>query len=251
MWDESNTGLSILVVILTAILVLAVGTAIVQPSHSTPARTAAAASAPTNAETTPEQAALIAKHELVPGFSRDNAIDAIGTALVFYHKDGRRTVLLPNLGMGRNMSDSSAGGVAGFGSNNVTRGLVLASWGSPDSYLADPLGKIDAEFLIYHEPQGEVQVCCVPKNDCSKIITKLAPAYFKERFPAWTDTECAAVAAGRVWLGMTTEMARIVLGDPSDINRSVGAWGVREQWVYSTPDSYFYFGNGILTSWTE
>ncbi len=53
-------------------------------------------------------------------------------------------------------------------------------------------------------------------------------------------------------LGMDAQMARASWGRPSDINRSVGSWGVHEQWVYRAliaPYStrYIYFENGILT----
>jgi hypothetical protein len=48
---------------------------------------------------------------------------------------------------------------------------------------------------------------------------------------------------------MTDEMVRLSWGSPRDINRSVGSWGVHEQWVYYS--SYLYFENGILTSWQD
>jgi len=51
----------------------------------------------------------------------------------------------------------------------------------------------------------------------------------------------------RVQIGMTTEQCRAAWGRPRDINRSVGSFGVHEQWCYS--NSYLYFEDGILTSW--
>jgi len=54
---------------------------------------------------------------------------------------------------------------------------------------------------------------------------------------------------GQYWLGMSDEMARISLGDPDDINRSVGTWGVHEQWIYREYNLYIYFENGKLTSY--
>ncbi len=53
---------------------------------------------------------------------------------------------------------------------------------------------------------------------------------------------------GYYWIGMTDEMARLSLGTPKDINRSVGSWGAHEQWVYSM-DLMLYFENGILKSY--
>lgn len=55
---------------------------------------------------------------------------------------------------------------------------------------------------------------------------------------------------GRVWIGMTSEMALESVGKPNDINRSVGSWGVHEQWVYGDR-VYLYFENGKLTSWQD
>jgi len=52
----------------------------------------------------------------------------------------------------------------------------------------------------------------------------------------------------RVKLGMTAEQARAAWGNPWHVNRSVGSYGVHEQWCYST-GNYLYFEDGILTSW--
>lgn len=54
---------------------------------------------------------------------------------------------------------------------------------------------------------------------------------------------------GYVWLGMTKEMAIISLGLPDKINRSVGSWGINEQWVYKS--RYYYFENGKMTSYQD
>ncbi len=52
---------------------------------------------------------------------------------------------------------------------------------------------------------------------------------------------------GYYWIGMTDKMAIIALGLPDDINRSVGSWGIQEQWVYK--GAYYYFENGKLKSY--
>lgn len=52
------------------------------------------------------------------------------------------------------------------------------------------------------------------------------------------------------WLGMTESQALYSLGFPSEINRSVGIWGEKEQWVYGS-GWYLYFENGILTSYQQ
>ncbi|RPD97726.1 hypothetical protein EGM88_08005 [Aureibaculum marinum] len=53
--------------------------------------------------------------------------------------------------------------------------------------------------------------------------------------------------AGYYWIGMNKEMTIFSLGEPNDINKSVGSWGVHEQWVYE--GLYLYFENGIVTSY--
>jgi hypothetical protein len=52
-----------------------------------------------------------------------------------------------------------------------------------------------------------------------------------------------------ITLGMTKEQVIASWGSPKDKNRSVGSWGVHEQWVYHS--TYLYFENGILTSYQD
>ncbi len=53
----------------------------------------------------------------------------------------------------------------------------------------------------------------------------------------------------RIWKGMSSEMAKLSIGNPKDINQTVGDWGIHEQWVYG--NRYLYFENGILKSWQD
>ncbi len=55
------------------------------------------------------------------------------------------------------------------------------------------------------------------------------------------------ILQGKVRIGMTKNMCRDSWGEPEDINKSSGSFGLHEQWVYGT-SSYLYFENGILTS---
>jgi len=52
---------------------------------------------------------------------------------------------------------------------------------------------------------------------------------------------------GKIWLRMTNEMVVESWGNPSKKNKSVGSWGVKEQWIYSS--AYLYISNGVLDSW--
>ena len=57
------------------------------------------------------------------------------------------------------------------------------------------------------------------------------------------------ILEGKIWLGMTKEMAIESLGRPNDINRTVNAYKINEQWVYDK--IYLYFENDILISWQD
>lgn len=69
------------------------------------------------------------------------------------------------------------------------------------------------------------------------------------------------VAKHMLVIGMNEIEVRASKGSPpNSVNRTVGAWGVHEQWVYGglmgagaykyyiTP-TYLYFENGVLTAW--
>jgi hypothetical protein len=72
--------------------------------------------------------------------------------------------------------------------------------------------------------------------------------------PSWP---WSVINQHQIQLGMTGDMVKASWGEPDDINRSVGSWGVHEQWVYGcyyewcNPPQYLYFENGILTSWQD
>jgi len=46
---------------------------------------------------------------------------------------------------------------------------------------------------------------------------------------------------------MTKNMCLDSWGSPSDINKTIGSFGVHEQWVYGL-GSYVYFENGVITT---
>jgi len=184
----------------------------------------------TEARISPEQEALIAKHELMPGFTRTTAIDMIGldTILYFVYE------------------------------SDLTAQMVSTSWGKPSDI--DRSVGFGLEYIYYQPPDGELHVSFTRKDNhpyCAYCVSAvLYPAYFKRRFPTWIDEICALVAAEELALGMTAEMARASWGRPSDINRSVGSWGVHEQWVYNAltryhSARYIYFENGVLASWQD
>lgn len=58
------------------------------------------------------------------------------------------------------------------------------------------------------------------------------------------------IMTGKIWIGMTSEMAIDSWGEPEDINRTVTNYGTSEQWIYSSKN-YLYFNNGKLTGWQD
>jgi len=63
-----------------------------------------------------------------------------------------------------------------------------------------------------------------------------------------------AVLEGKIFIGMPAAAAEASWGKPSSVHRSVGIWGVSEQWVYALgysklPYAYVYIDNGVVSSW--
>lgn len=67
--------------------------------------------------------------------------------------------------------------------------------------------------------------------------------------PEWSDDVISTVACGWVQEGLTKDQLVASWGRPDHINRSGGAYGIHEQWVYHDGSSYVYLEEGIVTSW--
>ena len=55
---------------------------------------------------------------------------------------------------------------------------------------------------------------------------------------------------GKVKIGWNKELCKEAWGEPRSVNKTTTAYGVHEQWVYST-SRYLYFDNGVLTAIQE
>ncbi|MBB1075333.1 hypothetical protein HUU62_13020 [Rhodoferax sp. 4810] len=66
----------------------------------------------------------------------------------------------------------------------------------------------------------------------------------------YSKDQCEKSMRPGVKIGMTTKQVieKTSWGRPESVNRSVGNWGVDEQWVYGG-GNYLYFRNGRLTSY--
>jgi hypothetical protein len=67
----------------------------------------------------------------------------------------------------------------------------------------------------------------------------------------WGQRVVKAIKEKKVLIGMTKEQVIISWGKPRDINRTGGAWGVHEQWIYGDFGPYLYFENDKMTSWQD
>lgn len=148
--------------------------------------------------------------------------------------------------------------------------VELLDYNSNDYWLvrSDSLvGFVSSLYVIYNDEIQQLQDAFIKRNKIreeEQYRRKVADAVEKEKikdaqYKASQEKRRKSLIAkygekvgtqiyeGYYWIGMTKEMAKESLGSPNDINKSVGAWGVHEQWVYG--DSYLYFENGILTSY--
>ena len=93
--------------------------------------------------------------------------------------------------------------------------------------------------------------------ELSSILQKHEEEYQKNKL----RSERLMSGVKELAIGMTEEEVVDLLGETYEKNRSVGSWGVHEQWIYrpyrSYPRSqhidvkYLNFENGILTSYQE
>lgn len=82
--------------------------------------------------------------------------------------------------------------------------------------------------------------------DDTFYVTDPAP-----RIAKWGKRVLTAIKENKVFIGMRKEQVRASWGVPDDNNRTVGPWGVHEQWIYGDNGSYLYFQNDKLTSWQD
>lgn len=91
-----------------------------------------------------------------------------------------------------------------------------------------------------------------PRLDYKEYVLPMSPA---DLLMAERKRRTKEVAAAKAWkarggvrIGMTAAQVRAsTWGKPRSVNRSSGAYGVHEQWVYGN-GNYLYLENGQVTS---
>lgn len=66
---------------------------------------------------------------------------------------------------------------------------------------------------------------------------------------AFTPTEWRLINRKKFKIGSKATVLACAWGKPDKVNRDVGSWGIRRQWIYGT--TYVYTKNGIVTSWSD
>lgn len=114
-----------------------------------------------------------------------------------------------------------------------------------NSYWSDKLDRRREIFLTV-----DTDYKGIDKIDLYMDPEDFAEVLYKKNIgQKWSKKVLAAIEKQNISMGMTEKQVLASWGRPSNINRTVGPWGVHEQWVYS--GSYLYFENGRLTSWQD
>lgn len=79
----------------------------------------------------------------------------------------------------------------------------------------------------------------IPALDKQISVTRLKSKYKRK----YIDL----ILAKQIQIGMTSSMVLESWGEPGNKNKSVGSWGIHEQWIYE--GEYLYFENGVLKSY--
>ena len=111
------------------------------------------------------------------------------------------------------------------------------------------LKELSRVYLKEREKEKELKKLRIQEEEKKQLEERKAMSIKLDRYTKQYGEEIAYKLIGnQYWIGMTDEMARLSLGYPKDVNRTVGIWGTSEQWVYSM-DLMLYFENGILKNY--
>jgi hypothetical protein len=99
----------------------------------------------------------------------------------------------------------------------------------------------------------DIEARSAKRRQGNEVIVKKSAAekrsMIKEAYPQIDAGTLERLVRGEYWIGMSSEYAKISLGNPNRINSTVNARGGNEQWVYFRLN--LYFDDGILTSYQK
>jgi hypothetical protein len=128
-----------------------------------------------------------------------------------------------------------------------SRDSVICDWYKNDHFHVSYQGVIG--WIPAYKLKDEFLTSALFADLMKKCDTVSGLKRMKTLTSRYGSTTAKRIIEGKIWMGMTKEMTRESRGDPEDINRTVGSWGVHEQWLYN--GTYLYFENGKLTSWQD
>lgn len=123
-------------------------------------------------------------------------------------------------------------------------------YGEEKFYLRDGIVAFVSRSEYYKWKEKEFADNEKRKKESEKSSAYRKRKEYVEKNNSLTDVVKKAILAEKVVIGMTKEDVEASWGKPKDINRTVGSWGVHEQWVYGS-SNYLYFEDGKLTSWQD
>lgn len=121
----------------------------------------------------------------------------------------------------------------------------LSGWvGGPDLEETPELAALRTAFF----PKYQADQAVLERQKQQERAT-LENRRRRELAAKWGTVVGPRIGRHEVWIGMTSDMARASIGDPREINRTVTAHGIHEQWVYT--GRLLYFEDGVLTAWQD
>lgn len=145
------------------------------------------------------------------------------------------------------------GRIVWINNSNTVRPQMLITDNEVISYPTrhlEPVRVIDVVLESYGYAYGSGPFFLkVKKLSGEEGLIKYNDSYFSTSNPFPTGTPIKikqAIEQRKIMIGMTRKQASLSWGEPVKVNKSVGSWGVKEQWVYG--NQYLYFTNGKLDS---
>ena len=136
-----------------------------------------------------------------------------------------------------------------FKNDAETMFVKIGSYPSLFSYKKDEsFNNPDLHYLSIIEPEKyeyELKKEIERKENDRKEEERKRIEYNNNLIKKFGKYYAKLILSNKVQIGMTKEMVRESWGDPDDINRTIGSFGVHEQWCYGY--QYLYFEDGKLT----
>lgn len=119
-----------------------------------------------------------------------------------------------------------------------------------ESYLEDTkqYERFKTKFILKYDREDSINTSNQEKEDKKNELNRIAlrkAAMIKK----YGQSIGMLIASGHFKIGMTKTMITDAIGEPDDINRTVTARSITEQWIYG--QRYLYFTNGILTAFQD